>query len=630
MVQEGFSGIPALLVTDPWSSSEVGVRVPFYRPASFMLFAAEWELFPDNPAIYHLVNVICYAITSWLLFVLLSRICGGKNLLFPFTSTLLFIAHPIHTEVVNNIKSADEILCFLFAIISSISALNFVRNNSPLQLLFVGLAFFISLLSKETGIAFLLIIPLMLYFFTTAKTKQTILVFGTLAIALIPYFMMRSYALQLVSGYEHSLLVNPLYETTDFISQRATALYALLRYEWLLIFPHPLSYNYDYAQITLKNLANPLVILSMVIQIALLIYALFKTREKNLLSFSILFFFLAIAPVANIFMIIGTIFGERLLYIPSMGYCMALLYGIFKLFKLEISTPFSVKLKDLGSRGQGAYLCIGLLVLLYTFKTSTRSRDWKDNVSLFGQDVKIATHSAPAHYHWGNALMSVLYEKEQDPEKKTNYLNQAIIEYQTAISIYPQYADAILHVGDAFNKLGDVNKAITYIEEYNAMMQYSRPDMLQYLAQLYNQSGQLDKGIVFYKAIVRQGSASNAELYYAIGQFYNKKQDYAQAIVYLDSCLQLQPNNLQALNNMIIANLNLPDYEAAITTGEQILQLDPQNQKVYTFLGVAYNNLGNYPKAIEVLQKAIQLDPNDQESQQRLKILEDFQKNKQQ
>ena len=108
--------------------------------------------------------------------------------------------------------------------------------------------YFISILSKETGIVFLVGIPMMLYFFTEAKPKKILIVFALLAGTVIPYFLLRAYALQFVPAYETSPLVNGLYATSDFISQRATALFIFLKYEWLLLFPHPLSYNYDFAQ----------------------------------------------------------------------------------------------------------------------------------------------------------------------------------------------------------------------------------------------------------------------------------------------------------------------------------------------------------------------------------------------
>jgi hypothetical protein len=624
LVQEGIKGIPTLMVTDYWHGSDVGVKTPLYRPGSIILFAIEWQLFPNQPAVFHLVNVLLYVLTCFLLFRLLERLMVGWNLLFPFTCTLLYAAHPIHTEVVNNIKSADELLCFLLAILASLSALKYVKQSSPWSLISIAVAFFMAVLSKETGIVFVVIIPMMLFFFTEAKPKRILTIVTLLAGMVIPYFLMRTHALQSVPPYDPTPLVNGLFAATDFISQRAMAVFILLKYEWLLLFPHPLSYNYDFAQFPIQQLTNPLVWLSIILQLAALVWAIMKVKKKHVLSYSILFFFLAIAPVANIFLLIGSNFGERFLYIPSLGFCMLISYGIFKISKTDYRSNISFGINSISTYSPVLLASIGLITALYTVKTFTRSRDWKDNVSLFGHDVKIADHSATAHYHWGNALLSQLYEEEQDPVKKAEYLDQAIVEYQSAIIIYPEYPDAILHLGDALNKKGEVEKAIPYIEQYNSMMNYSKPDMLRYQAQLYEQSGQIDKGIMMYKSVLNNNSAPAPDVLYSIGLLYNKKQEFAEAVVWLDSCLHYVPDNQLALNHKIIADLNLQRNQDAVHTADQLLQLNPSNQKVYTYLGVAYANLGNYPKAIEALEKAVQLDPNDLESKERLKILNDL------
>jgi tetratricopeptide (TPR) repeat protein len=628
LVQEGFKAIPKLMVTDSWHGNNLGVKIPIYRPGSFVLFAIEWQLFKDSPAVYHLVNVILYALTCWLLFMLLSRLMTGWNILFPFMAALLFTAHPIHTEVVANIKSADEIFCFLFALLASLAAWNYSQDRSPLQLILMAVFYFVSVFSKETGIVFVICIPMMLYFFTKSQLKTMLTISGVLVAVVIPYFLLRTYALQGIPAYEHSPLVNAAYATTDFVSQRATALGSLLKYESLLVFPHPLSYNYDYAHITVKSIANPFVLFSSVLQLVALGYAFFLFSKKHILSFAILFFFFTMAPIANIFIIIASTLGERLLYIPSLGFCLALTWILFKISKVKLLADSLERIKDSAFLKPVLIILASVVLLLYTTKTLTRSADWKDNVALFGHDVKIVPQSATARYHWGNALLSQLYPNEQDPARKEAYLKAALIEYQAAIDIYPRFPDAVLHIGDAYNKLGDVDKAITYMESYNQLTQNSNPDMLRYLAQLYGQAGQQDKGIAMYKNMLTTGSPNNAEIYYSVGYFYNQKQDYNNAIIYFDSCLLYNPGHQSALTQKIIADLNIQHNDDAIASSEKLLSLDPQNQKVYTYLGVAYTNLGNLPKAIEALQKAIQLDPNDEESKSRLKILEDFQKTK--
>ena len=115
---QGFSGIPTILKTDYWYGSGHNTsRGPIYRPTSLVVYAIAWQFYPGNPHAYHLINVLFYALSCLLLFLVLCKLFQDQNLLFPFICALLYAAHPIHTEVVNNIKSLDEILCLLFGLI---------------------------------------------------------------------------------------------------------------------------------------------------------------------------------------------------------------------------------------------------------------------------------------------------------------------------------------------------------------------------------------------------------------------------------------------------------------------------------------------------------------------------------
>ena len=141
---KGLSGIPAILKTDYWyGSGHDESRGPVYRPTSLIIFAAVWEFSPNNPQVYHFINVLLYSFTCLLLFLVLCKLFKKQNFLFPFICTLLYAAHPIHTEVVNNIKSLDEILCFLFGLISMLMLLRYNSSKSILTFFWGELVFFL-------------------------------------------------------------------------------------------------------------------------------------------------------------------------------------------------------------------------------------------------------------------------------------------------------------------------------------------------------------------------------------------------------------------------------------------------------------------------------------------------------
>lgn len=110
-----------------------------------------------------------------MLFFILHNLFKEYNILFPILVTLLFIVHPIHTEVVNNLKSRDELLSFLFGLSS---LYYFIKNqeNGLWKHLFLALFFLtLALLSKKTAVLFFAFIPLTLYFFLKIKVKQLLI-----------------------------------------------------------------------------------------------------------------------------------------------------------------------------------------------------------------------------------------------------------------------------------------------------------------------------------------------------------------------------------------------------------------------------------------------------------------------
>ena len=118
-VQKGFSGIPEL--TKKYSS-ELRKDQYGYRPLTLISFAIDYELSSGQPKLFHFMNVLYFALLCLVLFRVLKRLFYRYSPLLPFLITALFVVHPIHVEVVANIKSRDEILALLFCLLSLLSS----------------------------------------------------------------------------------------------------------------------------------------------------------------------------------------------------------------------------------------------------------------------------------------------------------------------------------------------------------------------------------------------------------------------------------------------------------------------------------------------------------------------------
>src|SRR5581483_11829811 len=100
-----------------------------------------------------------------------------------------------------------------------------------------------------------------------------------------------------------------------------TAMLVLGKYLKLIFIPYPLSYYYGYSYIVPENIGQFVPLLSLAAHLALLGVALYFIRKKPWLSYSILFYLIAIAVYTNLVAPIPGLMGDRFLLVPSIGFC---------------------------------------------------------------------------------------------------------------------------------------------------------------------------------------------------------------------------------------------------------------------------------------------------------------------
>src|SRR5436190_12252535 len=113
-------------------------------------------------------------------------------------------------------------------------------------------------------------------------------------------------------------------------------------YVKLFFFPHPLVFDYSFNQVPVIGLSDYRFIISFAVFIALAVVALFQFKKKSWVSFGILFFFITASISSNVFILIGTSMAERLMFTPSLGWCIAIGYLVSRIAEVKI-TSYSVK-----------------------------------------------------------------------------------------------------------------------------------------------------------------------------------------------------------------------------------------------------------------------------------------------
>jgi protein O-mannosyl-transferase len=567
---QGFAGIPIILTTDYWYGSGHNIsRGPIYRPTSLIILAIAWDIFPDDPHVYHFTNVSLFAITCLILFLVLCQLFKDQTILFPFVCALLYAAHPIHTEVVDNIKSLDEILCFLFALLSIWFLLKYVEVSSKLALVLGGLGFFLSLLSKETGVTFLVLIPLTIFVFRDASAKKIITIFIALAAFTGLWLFIRSIVFKdlPLSSATTGVLNNALNAAPDTASKYATIFYVLLRYVLLMIFPHPLSYDYSYAQLKIRTLGDPAALAGIVLTVGATIYALLRIPKKDVVGLGILFFFIALSPVSNLFFMTASTMGERFLYIPSFGFCLIVTYLLLRVTKADTKKQRPGNFFRLAAANGSLFVIVLAICALYSYKIVSRDKDWKDSLTLFSHDVRVASNSARTNQNVGSALMLAVM-KSPDKQGQADTFTLAKKYLRRALEIYPEFYAPLSHLGVIYIFENKFDSAYDYLKKGVAIM----PD--------------------------------DVDLNFNLGLalFHLQKND--SAIKVLTRTVQLSPVHEKAYYNLGALYQNKGNYDSALSNYAKVIQLNPNNAGAYYNSGTIYKSKGDTAKANQFIKKA--------------------------
>ena len=443
-VKKGLDGITDIFTTESFTGYfgeqkdlVVGGR---YRPLSLVTYAVEYEFFRLNPKVSHFINILLYAITGLLLFRLLSLFFKRKNqqwyIAVPFIATLLFILHPIHTEVVSNVKSRDEILALLLVLAVSYCTYRYIVDKKIYLLILSPVLFLLALLAKENALTFLAVIPLTLYFFSKTSLKKITVVFIPLLLSAIVFIFIRYQVIGyfLDSGKEVTGLMNNPFLGVEPADKFATIFYTLGLYLKLLVYPHPLTHDYYPYQIPIVQWGNIKVIISVLIYIVMGVYAVLAIRKKKVTAWAILYFIITLSIVSNLVFSIGTFMNERFIYMPSIGFVVLLSYWLL------------VKLPGLTKKYPRVYKAIGLALLFicitgYTYKTIDRVPAWKNTLTLNRAASKVSVNSARANQFMGYSLYAEA-NNTKDREEKRKLLDEATYYIDRALTIHPTYPDA--------------------------------------------------------------------------------------------------------------------------------------------------------------------------------------------
>jgi len=235
----------------------------------------------------------------------------------------------------------------------------------------------------------------------------------------------------------------------------------------------------------------------------------------------------------------------------------------------------------------GLLLLITFIAVLYSLKTFSRNSQWKNNLTLFGADSKTSAKSARAHYGYGTALMKYADSSEVIESNRAEKYQQAKTEYETALSIYPDYANAYLGLGIFYKNDLDFNKAVANMEKAKALTPKPKPNIYKDLGYVYLKNGQFEKALAALDTFLL-GDTATAEILNNKGSALFGLKRYADALPVFMKANAMNPTDLEILKNIGKCHIYLKQYDKAEEYFKRILALEPNKSENYQFLGLTY------------------------------------------
>lgn len=528
-----------------------------YRPFSLMFFIMEREIFGVDPWMGHFMNLIYYMLTISVVYFFL------KNIVFKslpayvsFFASFLFVIHPIHSEVIGNIKSRDEILALLLNVSTIMLVYYAIQRKNFLYVLAACITYFCSLLSKENGVPFIAIIPLTIWYFTELPLRKYFQFMIPLLVVFGGYLLLRFSIMG--SGFsKSSALFNDPFLYATFQERYATGMQVLLYNLSQLVYPYKFNWAYHYKMWPYVTFSDFKALSSLILHLGMLFSGLWAIYKKVFFpGWCFIWYIFTFSIACNLFINIGSYTGERFLFTPSLGFCILLAWSIYFIYSKLEQDKF--KMGFIAS-----FLLLMIPVIAFSFKkTTTRVEDWKSVKRLMLVDSKNNPDDFKLQLGLFNILltdaeMNMFENKGAYTPIQAKIIDKAAMIVERLDSAEPRFLDSKY----ALMAIKGIEKnSIDSFINFTAFMGPYHTDQLQSVSRYYSTKGDFQKDLE------------------------TKKQFYKNSYI-------LDPTNINNLSKLAMTFMHLSQFDTAYALSTSILEQNQNLEDIRRLRGVAYEKL---------------------------------------
>ncbi len=460
-----------VLKHDYWGDQRMDA---LYRPVTVVSHVLSYRVWGDRPGPHRAVNLVLHAACCCCLFGLTCVVFGDRRL--AGIASVLFAVHAVHVEAVAQVVGRAELLAALGTIVALwlyVSDARLGRRRPTWRYVVALFVAALAMLSKESGTVVIALAAFYdlwsMRFGVPGRGQSGAVPAGSRSGSMRWSTVVRRLALQrwvalLVVGlivliirqqvlgqlFQDRGVIdkvdNPIAHASG-VGRALTSVVLLGKYVGLLIWPHPLCHDYSYNALPIcETPVDGRFVWGMVCLAAIVVGGVWSYRCRGGVLWSIAWFLLTYALVSNTVVLSGTIFAERLMYLPSSGFCWLVAVG---------AVAAGDRLSALrGDRRRGWWIVGGVLVALcavHVVLTVQRGRTWRGERSLITSALRLTNDSVRIQMQAG-----AYARHDKDVAKSMRHFGRAA-------EILDDHAPAHLLLGEDYLRLKQPEGAIPHL-----------------------------------------------------------------------------------------------------------------------------------------------------------------------
>lgn len=544
-----------------------------YYPLLHSAFWLEHRLWGDNPAGYHLTNIVLHALAATLLALLWRRLglAGG------WFAAALFALHPVAVESVAWMTEQKNTLSLVLYLAAALVFLRFHETRRPRFYAVATLLFAGALLSKSVTATLPAALLVILWWRDgTLRWRKDVL-------PLVPWFVM-SAAMAAVTVWVERTLIGAAGEEWAFtLVQRGllagrVAWFYFLKLLWPanLIFIYP-RWNVD-----------PRVAWQYAFPIAALVGlgALWMLRKRTRTPLAIaLLFGGSLVPALGFI----NVYPFRYSFVADHFQHLAMMYAL-----AGIATGLTLLARSWPRRVQ--FGAAGVLLAIVGILTFRQSAMYRDEETLY----RVTLSKNPGCWLCYNNLGLLLLDRDD--------VAGAMGLFERGMRIRPDGPEFPFGLGASYEKLGRLEEAAAM---YQRGIKTGDPNPAAHnnLGNLLRKLGRGQEAVPYFKRAI-EVDPRHAEAYNNLGAVLADAGRWDEAATNYEAALALRPDLAEAHNNLGIALVRLGRAQDAIGHFEAALRAKAQYPEAENGLGLALATAGRVDEAKAHFDAALRMRPD--------------------